>query len=416
MNLFDLIQQFVGQDNEFFKGGLLLAALGFVGAYLRSLPRQVLTFIRIRLIHTLRIDSEEYTLFEALQKFLNNPEVRVRTRTYRLVFDGEERSRGQKLLEGIARQFNADYFLFTYRGFVYYVDFEESKPENGRYRSHYIYRISAYWRARAAMDTLLRALADQISQRGEDELDVYYRVDGSFEPKVIKKRRMETLYYDPEMLEDLLSDIRSFLDSRDWYERLSIPYRRGYLLYGEPGTGKTSLIKGVASLFDKPLYVLSESSIVLNLAGLFQDIPAGSMVVLEDFDRLFMRSENKLSMSALLNQLDGLEAGEGLILFITANHRQVFDAALERPGRIDRKFYIGYMNWASAQKMFTNFYGPRLLERFAQVWMDGLYSPAQLQVYFSKYKHDPERAIARFSRLLEEIGEAPAAQTAPTPS
>jgi chaperone BCS1 len=415
MNLLDQIITSIGGDNDFFKGGLLLGVLGFLAAWLRNLPLRLYHYVRIRLVHTLRIDSEEDTLFEALGKLLNSPEVKVRTRTYRLVLEGGYSSRGQKPLEAIRRHFNADYFGFSYRGFSYYVDFEESKPDNGRYRSHFVYRISSYWRAKAAIQCLLEALAAQVKDRADDELDIYHRHEGYFQQSLIKKRSLDSLYYPQGLLDDLLGDIHSFLNSQAWYARLGIPYRRAYLLYGEPGTGKTSLIKGIASLLDKPLYVIGEGALVLDggLGGLFRDIPPGSVVVIEDFDRLFMRPDHKMSMAGLLNQLDGLEAKEGLMIFITANHRKVFDAALERPGRIDRKFYIGYMAWPSARKMFLNFYGEEHLGAFEAVWLDGIYSPAQLQVYFSKYKHDPQAAVGNFPNLPGEIGEEKGLQALP---
>lgn len=406
MDFFNQLHNFVGQDNDFFRGGLLLGVLGFLGAWLRGVPALVLNYLRSRLIHTLRIDSEESTLFSALGKLLESPEVQVQTRTFRLLFDESYRQSGKTALQGITRHYNADYFVFRYKGYTYYVDFEETKPGQGRYQSHFIYRISAFWRSKAAIECLLEALAANVSDKSPDQLAVHYRSEGYFQQSLISKRALESLYFEPELLEDLLGDMQSFSDSREWYKRLSIPYRRGYLLYGEPGTGKTSLIKGVASHFDKAVYVIGEAALELSsLRGIFQDIPPGSVVVIEDFDRLFMKPENKVSMSALLNQLDGLETQEGLMIFITANHREVFDAALERPGRIDRKFYIGYMGWPAAKQMFCNFFGPQFLDQFEQVWLDGLYTPAQLQVYFSKYKHDSQTAVANFGRILEEIGE-----------
>lgn len=404
MNMIEKILEFIGTDNDFFKGGLLLALLGFATAQLRRLPMLVLQYIQTRLVHTLRIDSQEHRLFDAFVQLLNTPEAKVQTRTYRLVLEHDE-TKGNR----IDKLFNASFFRFFYKGYTYYVDFEENEPENARMQSYFVYRIWSYWRAKAAIECLLAFLEVQVAEKPEDVLEVYHRQEHSFHRTTLGKRPMESLYFDSRVLDELLADVHNFIQSEGWYRRLGIPYRRGYLLYGEPGTGKTSLIKGIASLLDKPLYIIGQQAFDLNstMTSAFQDIPAGSMVVLEDFDRLFMKTKASLkpSMGTLLNQLDGLEAKEGMMIFITANHRSVFDAALERPGRIDRKFYIGYMGWASACKMFINFYGDEYLQQFESVWLDGMYSPAQLQVYFSKYKHDPKTAVQNFPRMLEEIGE-----------
>ena len=143
-----------------------------------------------------------------------------------------------------------------------------------------------------------------------------------------------------------------------WYADRGIPFRRGYLLYGVPGSGKSSLIHAIAGELMLDIYVVSLSSSWINdstLTTLMGRVPARCIVLLEDLDAAFTRSTsrdvnatgnpegkseekaaeqttsgsssrrtrqkeqmsdvNTLTLSGLLNALDGVAASEGRLLF-----------------------------------------------------------------------------------------------------
>ena len=91
-----------------------------------------------------------------------------------------------------------------------------------------------------------------------------------------------------DQAEALLEDAREFLESERWYTERGIPYRRGYLLHGIPGGGKSSLVSAVASELKLPIYILQLSNELLTddaLARLFQTMTLNpSIVLLEDID------------------------------------------------------------------------------------------------------------------------------------
>ncbi|KZT41725.1 P-loop containing nucleoside triphosphate hydrolase protein [Sistotremastrum suecicum HHB10207 ss-3] len=179
-----------------------------------------------------------------------------------------------------------------------------------------------------------------------------------------QKRPMSSIVLEPSVKEMLLTDCRDFLRSEDWYAERGIPYRRGYLLYGVPGSGKTSLIHSLAGELGLDIYVVSLSSKGMSdntLTTLMGHVPQRCILLLEDLDAAFTRGVSRdasstgkptsttttssssttsddgstLSLSGLLNALDGVAAAEGRLLFATTNHIERLDPALSRPGRCD---------------------------------------------------------------------------------
>ncbi|KIJ68071.1 hypothetical protein HYDPIDRAFT_173750 [Hydnomerulius pinastri MD-312] len=218
------------------------------------------------------------------------------------------------------------------------------------------------------------------------------------------KRPMSSIVLNPGVKEMLLNDTRDFLKSEKWYADRGIPFRRGYLLHGVPGSGKSSLIHAIAGELMLDIYVVSLSSSWISdstLTTLMGRVPARCIVLLEDLDAAFTRSVtrdkssngtpdsgsnsgeestaseqpavsssssrhrrhkdhisdvNTLSLSGLLNALDGVAAAEGRILFATTNHLERLDPALSRPGRMD--VWIEFKNASKwqAEALFRNFF------------------------------------------------------------
>jgi SpoVK/Ycf46/Vps4 family AAA+-type ATPase len=146
-------------------------------------------------------------------------------------------------------------------------------------------------------------------------------------------------------------DFEIFFEREEWFRQHNVPYRRGYLLWGAPGNGKTAVIRVMASHPHVRPYALDlsdmeeKSSDVIHLfekaAG---NTPA--LVILEDLDRAFptegkRTQERNVSFQTLLNCLDGVGTQDGVIVVATANDPTCLDPAiLKRPGRFDRVFQL----------------------------------------------------------------------------
>lgn len=133
------------------------------------------------------------------------------------------------------------------------------------------------------------------------------------------------------------------MSSEEWFANRGIPFRRGYLLYGIPGTGKSTTVHALASELNLPIYILMLSLNLddSSLADMMRYLPSHCVLLLEDLDVAFKsrvdngnerkENESSVTLSGLLNAIDGLAAPEGRLLFATTNHVEKLDPALIRP-------------------------------------------------------------------------------------
>lgn len=153
----------------------------------------------------------------------------------------------------------------------------------------------------------------------------------------------------------LVEDVKRWRSSQDWYEEKRIPWRFGVLLYGQPGSGKSSLVRGIAQTLNMPVYsydlaTFGNAEFVRQWEGMLSNAPCVALI--EDIDAVFEGRENTttgedtgLTFDCLLNAISGVANANGVLLFITTNRVESLDHAIgrpnakgisTRPGRVDR--------------------------------------------------------------------------------
>jgi len=287
-------------------------------------------------------------------------------------------------------------------------------------------------------------------------------------------RPFSTVILNEKTKKDIVDDVADYLSptTRKWYSNRGIPWRRGYLLTGPPGTGKSSLSLALAGFFKMRIYIVSLSSISANeenLATLFAELPRRCVVLLEDIDTAGLthtredvgtndatehkegggemvpgqltpgnpanQPSGRLSLSGLLNILDGVASQEGRVLIMTTNHVEKLDKALIRPGRVDQIVRFTLADDEIIGAIFRAIYAPlegdeddtpmqypdkalsletettlaaqaakrtadivANVEALSKAFVDRIpaheFSPAEIQGYLMKHKRSAEAAVA----------------------
>ena len=280
--------------------------------------------------------------------------------------------------------------------------------------------------------------AHQLAQQSSEGKTIVYQARATSwekfgEPR--RKRPLESVILDKGVKERVISDVKGFLGSAKWYYERGIPYRRGYLLYGPPGSGKSSFIRALAGELDYNIAMLNLSERGLTddrLNHLLTVIPRRTLVLLEDADAAFGNRRTQtdedgyrganVTFSGLLNALDGVASAEERIVFLTTNYVNRLDSALIRPGRVDMAVRLGEATRWQMAELWDRFYGEfdeqgtfkaRFLERLEQLELinpeneerrphSRRTSAAALQGLFLYNKGDMEGAIAMAPGLLPE--------------
>jgi SpoVK/Ycf46/Vps4 family AAA+-type ATPase len=246
---------------------------------------------------------------------------------------------------------------------------------------------------------------------------------------------------------DILKRLDFFANNKSWYKTRGIPYTMGFLLYGEPGCGKTSTIKAIANhtrrhIVSVPLNKIKTPrellSVFYNVRMNGKDIPLHRrLYVLEDIDadelkdvvgdratkenneddkevevdqdeqsnllnmlkipnvKMFDMKRHRLTLAGLLEVLDGVMEMDGRMLVITTNYPERLDKALIRPGRIDIKLKFGRCTKDCLVCMYQHFFQTTIPLSFDKTRLpDRKWTPAETTQVFLNHMHAPLQGLA----------------------
>lgn len=240
-----------------------------------------------------------------------------------------------------------------------------------------------------------------------------------------RARSIESVVLPMSTIGPLLEDLQLFLgkDARKFYRKHGVPYRRSYLFYGVPGTGKTSLIQALAGKLGRGISYMQPTHPDMtddSLQAAVSQLPDKTIVVFEDIDSLFDNErkgrvvQSKLTFSGLLNALDGVGGSQhGQIFILTTNLRDQLDPALIRSGRVDMHVPFSHATPEQMQMIWRRYYpdstadmakafAKGVVERSAKMGRET--TASELQGFFLANRlNDAATALGKLDLLTDEM-------------
>ncbi|XP_006395357.2 AAA-ATPase At3g28510 [Eutrema salsugineum] len=255
----------------------------------------------------------------------------------------------------------------------------------------------------------------------------------------------ETLAMDPEKKEGIKKDLIKFSKGKDYYKKVGKPWKRGYLLFGPPGTGKSTMISAIANFLEYDVYDLELTTVKDNseLKKLLLDTKGKSIIVIEDIDcsldltgqRKKKKEEDeeddeekkkeaekkeikepekqsKVTLSGLLNSIDGLwsACSDEKIIIFTTNYVDKLDPALIRRGRMDNHIEMSYCRFKAFKVLAKNYLDIETHELYGEIerlLAETDMSPADVaETLMPKAdEEDADICVKRLVKTLEEEKE-----------
>jgi hypothetical protein len=241
--------------------------------------------------------------------------------------------------------------------------------------------------------------------------------DGGCE--LIHNKRWSNVVLEEHIIQDLKIRLDDFIASKEWYFKMGLSWTLGLLFSGPPGCGKTSCIKLISHEYRLPVYILNLSRVTddQTLSHLFRSLPSRCILVLEDVDcactavlgrniEIDAKDDDdektplfqKISLSQLLQTMDGVIEACGRIVIMTTNYPERLDPALIRSRRIDAHYKLGPCSHHMLNRLFEQYAGRELTRNEMELMPDNKIAPVDAVEILISTRKDPEKAV----KLLQD--------------
>ncbi len=371
--MLEFLKRILTEQNQFATGGLMLMIVGGLGVVLRAVPQKLWEWCVSQTTMTITVKDDDVAFVWVKEWFL---EQKFLKRIRRVDLDTTLR---HDQLEFIPAP---GFHWFWYSGRPFRVAFHRSE-ETKRWSEKRTEELS--FKTIGRNQRFLRNFVNDIvdcHRRNATGISSLFVYDEYWDRvKGYAPRSLESVVLKPNEKEELVHDIDEFKKGKARYRHLGVPYHRGYLLYGPPGTGKTSLVSALAARFKMSIYLVNLTEFNdKSLVSAIKDIPPNSVIVFEDIDcvktgrarldgdeqarKQFGKPAEKpdpteqfgVTLSGLLNALDGFNAPEDVLFVMTTNNVEALDEALLRPGRIDYRLYMGQACEEQKTELYRRFF------------------------------------------------------------
>jgi chaperone BCS1 len=415
-------------SNQFATGLASTAILGGVMYQLKSVPKALWDGFVYATTIRMSVNNKDDS-FTWIDRWLSSQPYAKRTRntTLRTITDGGDKYGDGSVQSWIVTPGEGSHWFFWKHRLVY-VQREGQKTRKklagaSPVSTSELRDETLSFRIWGRHQDVIRTLVDEakILQNSSNLVMVKLWADGWW--KTIRgktPRSLESIILQDGQLERIIEDIERFQAAGEWYHHRGIPFRRGYLFTGRPGTGKTSVVFAIAGYFKRPIYVINLGSVEDDnaLFSAISDAPTDAIILMEDVDcarasqsREEVKSKktdesddekepgSKVTKAGLLNALDGITTPDGRIFIMTTNYVDNLDPALIRPGRADVHEEFKYLDKKGQERMAERFYGVGKFKAFELMPL----SPALMQTAFSRFPEDPVAAREFINEEMKKV-------------
>ncbi|QYW06138.1 AAA ATPase [Shewanella phage vB_SspS_KASIA] len=372
----------VSNGNQMIAGAIALALSGIVGFLFTRLPKAVLHFIKVQFVTTLTLNNTDWSkkqTFIKVGKFLHNMTTERGSRSLSLETGYLDGTDFICVTMGYGNHF------FWYNGRLMWlnkVKLDSSGSENLKEEM----TLSVLGRKH---DIFHKLLDDNKPEEDSNVISLSVFKDGGWRlQSKVPKTGLDTLALNPETKDCFISEFDYFIQNEPVYHKLNLPYKMTIVLHGKSGSGKTSIIRALASDYGMnvcllPLTGMTDSS----LSEAINTAPKNSVIVIEDFDSSGAVSRrgsitgepssdltinngditedaakfSMLTLSGILNTLDGMSSLNGSIIFMTTNCIESIDPALLRSGRVDSVMELPLLKGSTVKDYFSKIYSGKII-------------------------------------------------------
>lgn len=371
------------QSNQFSQGAIVAGLVMGIITWGKQIPGKLWQLVKKLCTIDLRFNSDSPD-YEAVVRYITKTIVKdtfsrnfvFQTET---AFDSEEWKEVAKH-RGLTAGYGTHFGI--YKGRPVLVDrFMDEGNNTEKFKEHTV--ITMLTRSKKTV----YSFSQEIARAAGQNIDVFENVpvhinSGDYWTKMGKLplRRMSSVFTANDAGQRVVEAIREFEAMKEEHHRLGLPHHLGIMLHGKPGCGKSSLIHAVATETQRSIYYLNLGSLEADkeltklLAGTrdwskvilaIEDVDAAGIKVNRDEEpeegtakgkrKAKKEEKSPISLSALLNVLDGILCPDGLVVIATTNHHERLDEALTRPGRFDHTIELGELGYRDFMRMASMF-------------------------------------------------------------
>lgn len=376
----------ISHGNQMIAGALTLTLSTSILFLLRNAPKKLFEFIGSQFVVSINFNSgpgySHEKSFIEISKWIDTNSIRNTVRT--LIADSINATYTNKELAPVsedaddvhllvANPGSGTTFLVLYKFRLYWCRRTQTNLHNTVFHTYSINTIS---RKNSVFNDIINIINEKCSARKatyQSFTSYGSWSDGAdVQTKLINPECLcgfDSLALNPDVLTEIKDSVDVFMNSKIEFKRVGIPYKSAYMLYGIPGTGKTSIIRAVAEEYNLHVCSINVNSVNdSHLLLAFKNVQPYSIILLEDIDcntNFHCRDDDTsatsvnnsgVSLSALLNTLNGAIPLDSCLVFITTNHIEKLDPAIYRDGRVDHRIEVKEIQAEVLQSYFERLY------------------------------------------------------------